>query len=251
MRAKLKKSVLPIFMFILLPLVWFLFANLNSFSSPYSQYFGHMIGIFMFLYLVFELNRKHRMIRLLNETINEKNELTHKLEISNFKLSRLATIDALTGIGNRRYYFDLGEKAFFLAKRQNRPLCLLTLDIDNFKTINDTYGHSIGDEVLKNVAQCMSEFLRKSDVLARVGGEEFSIVLADTSIQEGRGYAEKLRAAIERKPYYLNDRPIVVTASFGITQMIQKDSSLDSLYARADKALYQAKQEGKNRVCET
>lgn len=211
---------------------------------PYDIYeiVCHAFVSFLLLFVFYEFNKKNKAIKLLNETILEKEKLTKELE-------KIATKDSLTGIGNRRYYFDLGDKAFALAKRDESYLSMITIDIDNFKDINDKFGHQVGDDILKLVASCMEKELRKSDILARVGGEEFSIVLPNTDLDNAMTIAEKIKSKINTINYIHKDIKVIVTGSFGVSQNSKDDKDLDDIYARADKALYKAKSSGKNRVC--
>ena len=167
----------------------------------------------------------------------------------NRQLETLAQTDELTKIPNRRQFMKLFEKYFDVAKRNETPLVLLALDIDWFKTINDNYGHDIGDEVLKLFTKTVEKSLRKSDVFARIGGEEFSILLQNTDLMHSRLLAEKLCKEVEGTPYILEDgTKIIFTLSIGVSEMNEKHNNLPDLLKSADKALYKAKREGRNRV---
>ena len=239
----MKYSSNPIFTFILFMGIIIVFYILNQVLS-YDIYkiVCHLSVSFLLLFVFYEFNRKSKLIKELNKTLIEKDKLTKELE-------KIATKDSLTGIGNRRYYFELGEKAFSFAKRNDSFLSLITIDIDNFKDINDKFGHQAGDSVLKLVASSMLSELRKSDILARVGGEEFSIVLPNTDLDKAISIAEKIRIKIKNIDYKHNSVDVIVTGSFGVSQNSETDIDLDDIYARADKALYKAKSSGKNRVC--
>ena len=157
-----------------------------------------------------------------------------------------ATLDALTGLNNRRQFeLRLGQE-YASAKRQNHPLCSMMVDIDFFKSINDNYGHAMGDKVLKVVGSIIKEQLREYDIPSRYGGEEFSVLLPQTKIEEANIVAERLRAAVERK-IIDESKKIGVTISVGLSQLRDEDEPED-LYKRADKALYEAKERGRNRV---
>lgn len=170
------------------------------------------------------------------------------VEEKNIQLEKLAKEDPLTSIMNARSYYDIGQQLFKLARRENKALCTLYLDIDHFKNINDSYGHHCGDRVLISITQVIKSALRDSDILARIGGEEFCILLPDTSLEGGQVLAEKIRAAIENTPISLEKITIQVTTSIGVTAISDDDKDLDSIQMRADKNLYAAKRIGRNRV---
>jgi two-component system cell cycle response regulator len=162
-------------------------------------------------------------------------------------LEAAALTDALTGMNNRRF-FDAALR-HFLAEfaRIERPIGLMILDLDHFKAINDTYGHDVGDEVLKSVAACLFEFTRYHDVVARLGGEEFAIVAPNVEVEELAGLAERIRKAIERLPLDLGGIRVRVTASIGLA-VSQPGDDCAGFYKRADINLYAAKQAGRNRI---
>lgn len=161
------------------------------------------------------------------------------------ELERLSTTDPLTGLSNRRHMDQIIETHFSNAKRYSTPFTLMIFDIDNFKQINDTYGHNVGDDVLISIADLARLSFRKTDYIARWGGEEFLVLLPQTSLQDAAVLAEKLRQRIEESDFTL-DSP--VTCSFGVTRC-QSNLDIYELIDRADNALYQAKETGKNRVC--
>lgn len=165
----------------------------------------------------------------------------------NYKLKKLSNIDPLTNLYNRRYFGEVSKKLLNLALRNNQNICIAILDIDFFKKINDTYGHNVGDEVLKLITKNMNKYIRKSDVLARIGGEEFAILLNNTNEENAFLLAEKIRIAIENLNYINNNKEIKTTISLGISQLTQEDYDLDSIIIRADKALYEAKNTGRNK----
>jgi diguanylate cyclase (GGDEF)-like protein/PAS domain S-box-containing protein len=162
------------------------------------------------------------------------------------ELEKLSTTDPLTGAKNRRYFNEAARKLFNLSIRHKRSLSALMLDIDNFKKVNDTYGHEFGDDVLKKVAQTCQKLVRKTDLSARYGGEEFCFFFPETNANEAFNLAEKLRAAIANLEMKANDRKFSITASFGISECIHDEDSLESLIKRSDEALYEAKRNGKN-----
>jgi diguanylate cyclase (GGDEF)-like protein/PAS domain S-box-containing protein len=170
-------------------------------------------------------------------------DITEKIEGQ--ALKTMAEMDGVCGIFNRQYSYRL------LEEKMKHPvnLCLVMLDIDDFKAINDVYGHLTGDKVLRHVSFLLSKHMRKEDILGRYGGDEFFCVLADTSVQAGISFCERLRTAIEKNPLALEDGTVLsVTTSIGVTSANAGEQP-DDLINRADKALYRAKQKGKNSVC--
>jgi diguanylate cyclase (GGDEF)-like protein len=163
------------------------------------------------------------------------------------RLNNLANNDALTNLPNRRTFNAKLERLLLLTKRSESSLSIIFLDIDNFKKINDSKGHDVGDQVLKNLSKLLSATIRSSDFVARWGGEEFIILLSGTGIENASITAEKLRALIENSPALQNLVNFPVTASFGVTSIVDGDN-IDVIFKRVDRALYQAKTSGKNRV---
>lgn len=158
------------------------------------------------------------------------------------KLSKLAMTDSLTGLYNRYYLFKKLEEEVKRAKRYNHPLCIMIFDIDNFKQINDKYGHDVGDAVLSMVARVVKRNIRETDIASRFGGEEFVIVCPETDIQNGYIVAEKIREAISQ----INFGDFHVTVSIGMT--CYTGETTEQLIKKADIALYRAKNSGKNKV---
>lgn len=161
-----------------------------------------------------------------------------------------ATTDSLTGLFNRRFLFSLAEKYLSESIRYSKPLSLIMLDIDLFKEINDTYGHPIGDSIIQFVASTTKSLLRKEDVIARVGGEEYLVLLPNINAQAASLIAEKIRSHID-KQYVTGDWPgkIYPKISLGVSSYEQGDTEFNQIYVRADKALYQAKLTGRNKIC--
>jgi diguanylate cyclase (GGDEF)-like protein len=162
---------------------------------------------------------------------------------------RLATTDSLTGVFNRRRFLELAEGELERGKRQSLPLSVFLLDIDHFKTVNDTHGHATGDAVLRDVAQICVGQLRKYDVLARFGGEEFAVLLPNTDITTALSIAERLRAAVEASESTIAGSGIVKTSvSIGVAGYSASRYSLTIMLGAADKAMYEAKRSGRNQV---
>jgi diguanylate cyclase (GGDEF)-like protein/PAS domain S-box-containing protein len=172
------------------------------------------------------------------------------------KLERQAHIDFLTGLANRRHFIELAENELLRINRYGGELSLILFDIDFFKHINDNHGHSNGDLVLKVIAHLCENTMREIDIIARIGGEEFVVLLPQTGPQKAYEAAERLRMAIEEKGIRLEDGKFIhFTASFGVVTIsgnkhVREDVyHIDELLKRADGAMYRAKEEGRNRVC--
>ncbi len=164
------------------------------------------------------------------------------------KVERLSWTDPLTGLSNRRSFQQQGEPIVQLAKRHNRSLSAAMLDIDFFKRVNDTYGHSTGDEVLRGVADALVSSIRSSDIVGRYGGEEFCFVFPETEVEGARQIAERVRNAVAGLTFSDGEREFSVTVSIGEAELTGSRESLDELLSRCDKALYIAKESGRNRV---
>jgi len=161
----------------------------------------------------------------------------------------LAAVDSLTGLNNRRYLETHLAALLDQAAHKGRALTLMMIDIDHFKSVNDTHGHDAGDEVLKHFAQRVKRVVRSADLICRLGGEEFVIVMPDTPLVIAAKVAERVRAAIQSEPFRIdrNGRVIPVTASIGIAER-GRDANAEALLRRADRALYESKSGGRNRV---
>jgi diguanylate cyclase (GGDEF)-like protein len=164
-------------------------------------------------------------------------------------LERLACLDGLTGLNNRRHFMALAEMELSRFKRYGRPLALLMMDIDFFKSINDRYGHDVGDEVIKTVAKALQNHKRSSDIVGRIGGEEFALLLPEASLDSAAAAAERLRRLIADCPISAGDDRIQVTISVGAGACHDETCTIEQLLKEADIALYQAKRSGRNRVC--
>lgn len=167
---------------------------------------------------------------------------------------KFATLDALTGLNNRRQFEVRLKQEAANARRNKKPLCCIMLDIDYFKHVNDTWGHSAGDCVLKNVAKIVAQELREYDIASRYGGEEFCILLPDTKIKEAAFVAQRLRKAVEKAQIYITEDQVLgadylkVTISVGVSEFEESFETPERLHQSADIALYEAKRRGRNRV---
>ena len=160
-----------------------------------------------------------------------------------------ATFDRLTGVTNRQALLTHLSAEIERASRYERPLCVAFIDIDNFKSVNDMYGHAAGDVILRGVAQTISENLRSSDIIGRYGGEEFMLILTETNVEEGAALSEKLRTLVERARYSVEgNTAMAVTISIGVAGGLGLRLRLDSLVRDADAAMYSAKSLGRNQT---
>lgn len=186
---------------------------------------------------------------LLEDEIVQRDAMRRERETLIRQLEETVRTDALTGLNNRRHYFELGKTAVKKALRSRKPLSAIMFDADYFKKVNDSYGHGVGDKALVHLSQLAAEALRDIDVLARVGGEEFAVLLENTDEQSAAEVAERLRSTIEDHPLPLERGRLTLTISAGVATFLPDNSDdLDTLLLYADKALYQAKTGGRNRV---
>jgi diguanylate cyclase (GGDEF)-like protein len=181
-------------------------------------------------------------------TIVEQKKAEEQIHLLNDRLQLLAMTDELTGLANRRAFFQRGEEEIKKAQRYHLPLSLIMLDIDKFKKINDTFSHAAGDQVLCIVADKLRGNSRDVDLAARLGGEEFGILLPNTDGTGAARIAERIRQAIEESKHTVDEKNIQVTVSVGLTEYQNSFLNLDSLLRKADVALYQAKEQGRNQV---
>jgi diguanylate cyclase (GGDEF)-like protein len=163
-------------------------------------------------------------------------------------LKELARHDPLTGAINRRYFFERANQEFARAKRHAAPLCIAEIDIDHFKLINDQYGHAAGDEVLKTLCDDSRRTIRENELFARIGGEEFAILMPDTGIDGAAHLTERLRTAIAGRKLPYKGEYISCTVSIGIAALRASDTAIEDCLQRADHAMYGAKQKGRNRI---
>jgi len=175
-------------------------------------------------------------------------QATEALRELNADLERLAMVDPLTGVANRRYFYQRAAIEIGAAHRRRSPLACLMLDIDFFKSVNDEHGHAAGDQVLKRVAEICAAGIRPYDLLGRLGGEEFAVLLPDADPATAGMIAERLRVAISASPALVDGVALPVTVSIGVSVLAPADAAIDPLLDRADRALYQAKNSGRDRV---
>jgi len=190
-------------------------------------------------------------VTLLERKKNELKEMVFQLDAStkeitrqNVELELLATTDPLTGCNNRRSFLQSFDSLWNSSQRYNQPLSAFMVDIDHFKSVNDNYGHGVGDEVLQQVGLTLREASREADIVCRFGGEEFAVLLPNTNLDDGRRVAEKIRQAIAA----LEFEQLSITASIGVSALCQSPDSPQDLLEQADKCLYFAKRNGRNRV---
>jgi diguanylate cyclase (GGDEF)-like protein/PAS domain S-box-containing protein len=166
------------------------------------------------------------------------------------ELERQAQIDALTGLNNRRHFYELAEQEIVRTRRYGKPLAIMMVDVDHFKAINDTYGHHSGDTVLQQLSVICRQTMREIDIIGRIGGEEFSILLPEANGMHAREAAERLREAVAATVVQLEPEvSISFTVSIGVAALVATDSGVAAMLKRADEALYEAKYSGRNRVC--
>lgn len=185
--------------------------------------------------------------RLEAELTLSRRELQHRAIVEE-ELRRWATTDSLTGMANRRHFLEQCEREMQRASRYGRPMPVLIFDVDLFKSINDRYGHAVGDEALKTIADVAAANLRETDLMGRLGGEEFGVLLPETDTTGAIDLAERLRAAIADAPMTVNGETVSLSISVGVAMLHPDDGSVDALFNRADQALYRAKHAGRNRV---
>jgi diguanylate cyclase (GGDEF)-like protein/PAS domain S-box-containing protein len=164
------------------------------------------------------------------------------------ELFKKASTDSLTGINNRGHFQNIAEQEVRRARRFGRDLSAMLIDIDHFKSINDTLGHAAGDSVLQGIVTRTNESLRQSDRIGRIGGEEFAVVLPETPLMAAFDVAERLRAHIQERAIIAGHTAVPCTVSIGVAQLSKEDCGFEDLLKRADMAMYAAKKAGRNRV---
>lgn len=189
-------------------------------------------------------------MKYLNKNLQQKIETkTHELEDSKEVLKQIVEKDSLTNLYNKTYLNFAVDLLIKISIRNNEPLCMIIIDIDEFKRINDTYGQDVGDELLVQLSNKLLSRFRKSDVISRVDGEEFVLVLPKTKLEYAFKISEKLREDIQNTNFKIGELDIKFTLSMGISIFDKyEDKSFETILQRAEKALYKAKRIGKNKV---
>lgn len=194
-----------------------------------------------------ELEDKNQNLEeLVNKKTLDLQEKVNQLNRANQKLEVLASTDALTGLLNRRYFFERADVELSRLKRSNKQAGILIVDIDYFKSVNDTYGHPAGDAVLVVISKILKNNVRQHDLVARFGGEEFAIFLVDMDIEASAKLAERMRKAIEKQKVIYKGEIIKSTASFGLAMLTPESENMETVLSDADKLLYKAKEAGRN-----
>lgn len=197
-----------------------------------------IFGLFFIYPLIRTQVREEGKLRAMTASLSARSE----------SLEHAALTDSLTGAQNRRFFDDALREYLTEFARINRPVGLMVLDLDHFKQVNDTHGHDIGDQVLRQVARCLKELTRYHDVVARLGGEEFAIIAPNMNHDRLIKLAERIRKTISTLAIDTGNVRLRITTSVGLAVWDGKEAA-DELYRRADKMLYQAKRLGRNRVC--
>jgi two-component system cell cycle response regulator len=201
--------------------------------------------------LLARLKAATRIIRLEADLARQNREI-HKvnaeLSVLNSKLERMATTDELTGLANRREALNRLNESWATSTRHDQPLSCIVLDIDHFKQFNDTYGHDVGDLVLRETARALARSSRTGETVCRFGGEEFLVVCPNATVGAVTEAAERLRAAVEANKIKRRDQQLTITVSLGVAGRDDDVATPDDLLKAADEALYAAKRSGRNRV---
>ncbi len=208
-------------------------------ANPVSLTYSFATAFVFVLALSHGMQRMRRHIFVARQQLQEANAQLHEIAIR----------DYLTDCFNRRHLYTLAEPELARAQRHGTPLSVLMLDLDHFKQVNDNYGHACGDAVLCQAVGVIQGRLRISDALARIGGEEFVVLLPETELEQATLLAERLRQAIADHPFAHAGQHLAVTASWGVAAARPEDANVDVLLDRADRGLYLAKKSGRNRVC--
>ena len=212
------------------------------------------------------LNKQNKILQLqqsLDRSASETNRLyvvllltvlafiafwTYRIKRSQLRFMKLARRDGLTGIFNWQHFVSSAEQQLQYCRKSSRPACLVLIDLDHFKVVNDTHGHAVGDRVLKRAVAACQQHLRSTDIFGRLGGEEFGIVLPECTLEQALARAEQIRAGIANATSSEDVVVVAVSASFGVATVERSGYDLRKLLIDADDGLYRAKREGRNRV---
>ncbi|UUP16093.1 GGDEF domain-containing protein [Nitratireductor thuwali] len=205
-------------------------------------------GVLLATAIVFGIFFIYPLIRIQVREEGKLRAMTESLSARSQSLEHAALTDGLTGTQNRRFFDDALREYLLEFRRIEKPVGLMVLDLDHFKLVNDTHGHGVGDEVLRQVARCLKDMTRYHDVVARLGGEEFAIVAPNMNQDALVKLAERIRGAISVLGVEAGNIRLKITASVGLAVWDGRETA-DEFYRRADKMLYQAKRLGRNRVC--
>lgn len=261
LRGHFKSSLMNLYA---ISLAYFAQSSLVFFlAEPWNHlwWLGHFIFASGFAVLSYGVLRAFHTTRAFSLVFNQEavvqqlasakqdaEKITEQLQEDNENLAVLATTDPLTGLNNRRYFMTQGQIEISRSQRANTSFTMLLLDLDFFKNINDQHGHAIGDEMLKKFATVVTQQLRPSDHISRWGGEEFMVLLADTSGSTARVIAERIRNAVEHMKVMSSGNAISVTVSIGLAEFPIDGEELEQLFEVVDQRLYLAKSKGRNQV---
>lgn len=227
--------------------MYFLLASIaGSLGSTITA--SSVIGIIPYQTLTYRAVEMGIMIDMTLLALALAAQFRHSERVKN-QAQLLARTDPLTQLNNRRAFQERAQSLWELSCRENKPQSLIVLDVDHFKSINDKFGHAVGDDVLSKIGRQLKAEIRACDIAARWGGEEFILYLYDTNIHEAITVAKKLQQSIEGLHISTGDNPIQVTASFGVASRVGTHASLEALINAADHELYCAKDQGRNQVC--
>jgi len=234
----IRKANFPHYIYIIL---------LTARSTKVDVVTGLEAGADDYLVKPFDLDELRARVNIANRIIDLERRLRESLD----RVQKMATHDSLTDLYNRRALYEIAENELSRARRENKPVSLVMMDIDHFKNVNDEHGHNIGDQALRRVAYIILEKIRSYDTAGRWGGEEFLFVLPSTDQDEAKQIAERVRQGIESANIPLQGgKHLDLQASFGVSTSMPEDLiTFDLLVHQADEALYDAKGEGRNRVC--
>lgn len=248
------------FVIALIPSVFMSVAYTSSmafFTNAETSYVVNLLIFFLLtnIYGMFHMTTFNRIRRNEFHTLIEQQRLNDKLhkEIvirreAEHRLLGLATIDDLTGIHNRRHFMELFMHEIKRAHRYNNLLSLMMIDVDYFKSVNDTYGHVVGDIVLKHLAKMIQANLRELDIVARFGGEEFIVLLPNTDLKSAHEVAERICLIVSETPIEISEAMLTISVSIGVVTLCKSCNSMEAMIKVADDALYKAKKDGRNRT---